>query len=452
MHSRSSNSYRRAFRQLGSLLNPVLRHRELTVIFGLALLLRLIQLILALNQIGDHGILEAVPDSKLYLKMAASVLDCSNEAERGFFRFGPGYAVFLAGFLALFGQIALPIVVTQIVLNALACLLIYRLAYLLTRSRSVATVAGLLSASSYTAISLSCTILSDTLFFLLFLTALVLFLEALESGRWRNFILAGLFVGVAILVRPIGQFWPLVFAALAAGYQWLQQSRNWPKRMLPERYWLKVLSTVFIGVAVVSIWIVRNELVHDIPTVSFASSGGPANVAGWTLERIEGRPAKEIRNEWADRYRNEHNKTRLTLADHFRLNLIETRKVLAEHPGEMAITYLDFTWKNVNEINQFHRHLIPQFNNKLVPMERRIRDSGLNKLCFVLSVVGLGLLLFKGQYWCALVLGSVYFYYASLIGFTRWQGSRLFLPGQIAWAILVAVVLIALWRAVNRRL
>ena len=47
-----------------------------------------------------------------------------------------------------------------------------------------------------------------------------------------------------------------------------------------------------------------------------------------------------------------------------------------------------------------------------------------------------------GVFRVAVIIGGLYAYYAVMIGFFRWQGSRYFFPGQIAWSILIAIVLV----------
>jgi len=46
--------------------------------------------------------------------------------------------------------------------------------------------------------------------------------------------------------------------------------------------------------------------------------------------------------------------------------------------------------------------------------------------------------------------GLMYFYFALMAGFGCWQGSRLFYPAQIAWAIVIAFLMVNLFLYVRR--
>ena len=184
---------------VGAVWKAALSHPAPLVIFLLAAGLRFLLLDESISQIGAAKLLETPPDTNLYVNMAKDLLAGTRYFENGFFYFGFGYAVFLAFFFVIFGVKALPVLITQILLSSLACVMLYRLAMSLTKSRAVGVLTGILAAVSYTSISLACLALSDSIFFFVFLCGLVTYIKGLETGRWRYFIVTGFLVGAAVL-------------------------------------------------------------------------------------------------------------------------------------------------------------------------------------------------------------------------------------------------------------
>jgi 4-amino-4-deoxy-L-arabinose transferase-like glycosyltransferase len=413
---------------------------ELIYIFGLALVVRLIYLIFSISQIGVQGIASASPDGLLYVNMAKDLLTGANSYDYGFFTFGPGFAYYLAFNMIIFGQNNLPIILLHIFISSFSCLLIYKLANLITQSRPVSVMAGILLALSYTAITLSIVILSDTLYFFLFLIGLILFLNGMERGHWKYFISAGVFSGLAILTRSIGQFWPIMLFIIALPYIFRGRSEENRNSSSKKGLLLKVTVASLIAIMLMSVWIVRNYKTYGIPTLALTSAGGGANVAAFTLEKIEGKPAAQIKQSWTDEYVSSNNLKSLKPADNFRLNFAKARQTFFEHPWAMLKTFLTIAWENLNAFSFYHRVLLPDYKAWAIPLEYKIENMGLNHISFYLSMLGLAILIITRQYRGAIILASVYFYYAGMIGFYRWQGSRLFFPGQIADLILISIV------------
>jgi hypothetical protein len=428
------------FRHLDVLLFP---RRELVVIFFWAVGLRICLLIGSVEQIGADKFLSASPDTVRYVCMATGLIKGEIADEGAFVIFGPGYALFLALVFLLFGVHAVPVILIQTVLSGIACIVIYKLSMILTDSHITSLIAAFLSVISLTSIFLSCQVLSDSLYFFLFLSGLVLYLKGLLEGSWRYYIVAGILTGFAVLCRSVGQFWPLVMIIIAfvfhstAGDDALHKPRLTFKRRMTR-------SLVTIGVVylIVFSWVMRNYLVHGVPMLAFTSAGGPANVAALTLERLENRKPDEIRADWINQYKTENRIEEFTYKDSYRMNLQCSWRVFRTYPWESFKTYFALAWTNLNEISHFHRVSLPKFNPITIPWERKIKSNKWNYLNFYLSMMGLALLLLSRRWRAFGILALIYFYYASMIGFTRWQGSRLFFPGQVAWAILIAVALV----------
>jgi 4-amino-4-deoxy-L-arabinose transferase-like glycosyltransferase len=414
---------------------------NLFVLFVLAFTLRIIFLLTSISQIGLDGISRASPDGVLYINMAEDIINGTNDYENGFFSFGPGFAYLLAAVFAVGGKGLFPFLILQIIISSLSCVLIYRLAVLLTRSYSVATVAGILSAISYTSIMQSLVVLSDISFFFIFLLSLILYIKGFDTGRWRYFIGAGLLAGIAILFRSVGQFWPFMMIILV--YPLIRFGTRLPSFAThTRRLFLKSIVAVMLAVCIVSIWVVRNVFVHELPILADAGVNGAARVTILVLERIEERPMAEIWPRLQREYMEEHRLKELTPRDSYSFFVDQIRRTVYEHPKEFAMTYIELLWQNLNEISYFHRRLLPDFNREIIALEYKIKNLWLNYVNFVLSMCGLLILLITRQYRAFAVLAGVYIYFAVFIGFGYWQGSRLFFPGQIAWSILIGIFIV----------
>lgn len=414
---------------------------DLVSLILLAVGLRVLLFAHSAEQIGMEKFLSTSPDTVNYVSMASGLVEGSITNERGFFTFGPGYAFFLAIFFFLFGIHALPVIIFQILLSSVSCVLIYRLAMLLTKSYPIAMLAGFLAATSYTSISLSCLLLSDTLYFFLFLSGLLLFLEGLQNEKTSYYILSGILIGYAILTRSIGQFFPLVMAAIAfVAYRLEKKSAsNKPTSYLKKK--IRNVSLTIVIIAVITFtWMVRNYVVHGIPVVSAA--GRQLDIAAIAYQEIENKPIEDIKTEWTKQYKQEKNVIKWSYEHSFLLGITQLKKMLLNHPATMIKTYCEIAWNNLNEINNAHRMLLPRYNFKTVPWEHKIREKKWNYLNFILSVVGLLILLATRKFEGSFILGSIYFYYAALIGLNIWQGSRIFFPGQIAWTVLIAITIV----------
>ena len=162
----------------------------------------------------------------------------------------------------------------------------------------------------------------------------------------------------------------------------------------------------------VSVWVVRNYVVHDIPTLAFTSSGGTANVASFTLERLENRTQAEIVGDWIKDYKEEHGLTKFTQDDYFLMNLGKAKETFKQHPYEMIKTYFDLVWTNMTAIDYLHRLILPEYNPITIPWEHKIHDNNLQYLVFIISMIGLAVLAVTRRFQALMVLGFVFVYYA----------------------------------------
>lgn len=392
------------------------------------------------SQIGAEGFWTISPDTQNYLAIAKDFLAGSHQAEKYLFMFGPGYATFLSSSLLAFGQSAYPIILFQIVLSAASCSLLYMLMAQLSLPRTVGIITSLLLAVSSTSISLSCSILSDTLFFFLLLLSLLLYLRGLESGAWYLFVISGLLTTCATFVRAIGQFWWVVMLAIALPYLLKRIGDKGARRWRWDRgMGVRVLTCILIVLAAEAAWMYRNQATHQIMAMTSGGSGGIANVAAFAIERMEGTPYREVRAAWHSESPGSSDPKTISNID-----MAAARRVISQHPWEVLSAYLSLCWENVNEINHFNRALLPEWKPKVIPWEQYQVDHYLNYIGFIVSMIGLCVLAIRRKFRAVLLLGLTLFYFAAMIGFTRWQGSRLFFPAQIATTSLASVFL---WQA-----
>jgi dolichyl-phosphate-mannose-protein mannosyltransferase len=125
-----------------------------------------------------------------------------------------GYAYFLAFFYRLFGDRPWIPLLVQVSLNALTPMLLFAAARRWTDRRTAAIAAVLLGALSFNTVYAS-TQSSDAVCTVLFLTAILVFVKAIERDRVALFALTGLIAGLMAQFRPNLILIPALLAAYA---------------------------------------------------------------------------------------------------------------------------------------------------------------------------------------------------------------------------------------------
>jgi 4-amino-4-deoxy-L-arabinose transferase-like glycosyltransferase len=428
------------------------RRGDLFAVFALAVILRLAVFAASNDQIGTQKVLDDCFDCRLYLNMANAITaGTPGNYENGFFYFGPGYAYWLALNNLLFHGHPIPIIIVNILVSALSCVLIYLFAMVLVRSYPVALIAACLAAVSYTSIMLSCLLMSDTVYFFIFTSGLIIYLKALTDGGWSKFALAGVLAGAAILTRSVGQFWPMMMIVIAAVYAYKRPGMAFPHSFRRKELVARVAVAVAIPLVITTVWMFRNYKTHDVFAMGITSANGPGNLAAVTLERMTGRPAPEIMKDWIDYYMNVNGKSEVTLGETFKIYASRGRWAIDTLKWETFKTYRMLVWDNLNRISYLHRQLLPAANEVTIPLEMKLMESPIHYLNFALSMIGFILLLYTRKFRVAGVLATIFLYYAAMLGFYRWQYSRHFFPGQIACAVLIAYTIVWLWSTITRR-
>jgi 4-amino-4-deoxy-L-arabinose transferase-like glycosyltransferase len=242
-----------------------MRTRSLKIILIVAALLRLALLAGAWN--APDRLL--APDSKDYAELAVSLAadgEFSRDGQPEVFR-TPGYPLVVA--LAMAGGESWPLWVAllQIVAGVLAVYLTFLLGWLLWSQRVGLWAAGL-QAVNPLSIAADVRVLSDSLYALLLLLALVLLAHHVKSSRGWPAVAAAAVLGVSCYIRPVGVVPVVIVLAVLAARALVRVARR--------RGEARQLGRVFLLAAVASLlviapWTLRNHRVGGYPSFSSAA-------------------------------------------------------------------------------------------------------------------------------------------------------------------------------------
>ncbi|MEW5939339.1 MAG: glycosyltransferase family 39 protein [Chloroflexota bacterium] len=228
--------------------------RFLLWIVLLALTLRLIILITAYN----HPDRTLAPDSDGYIRPAMVLVDEGGYNDPSAIR-TPGYPIFLAGVIAVFGENYFAVTALQIVLNLLTLYFLYKTARLLLPNDE-AILSAILFALALESILTAFFILTETLFAFLLAVVTWTLVKYHKSPAWTWAALAGAVTGYAVLTRPIAMLYPLVMALVL-----LVSKTNWKTRLL------HLTLSLALAAAVAAPWIVRNYNTLGVASLSTIS-------------------------------------------------------------------------------------------------------------------------------------------------------------------------------------
>jgi 4-amino-4-deoxy-L-arabinose transferase-like glycosyltransferase len=232
-------------------------HRSLLLVFGLALVLRIASL-LAVSWANPYRI---SADAVLYDSLAQSLLrgDGFSYQGRATAFVVPGYPAFLAGVYALFGRDLVAVGVVQAILGAISAVFVAattaRLAGPLAGWAAGVIVACYPHFLIWTGLALT-----ENLFLPLTAIALWALVRAEMEAHWRSYLLAGLALAAATLVR--GNLVAFLPVAVILAWSHGKQRRRWS------------YGVVLLCAAVTPLipWVVRNAMVIGAPTL--ATEGG----------------------------------------------------------------------------------------------------------------------------------------------------------------------------------
>lgn len=412
------------------------------LIFTSALVVRILALLLGADHHGLEQMFSLTPDSVNYLTAAKTLLSGGYLAhQKELFYFPIGYSGLVAANLFIAGNNPLPLLLLQVLLSAATCLIVYSLTQLLGLTVRLGITAGLLMSFSITSIALSTLVLSDTVYTFAFATSLWLTVKAASTKNARWLYASGAVCGAAILVRPVGKYWPLALALIAAGIWWIDRFRGIDKPPWGNALSRGTIAMVLVAFLLPLTWVVRNDYVHGLPVLAITTISAPATVAAKTMGNLENRDYRLVQEDWERQYITSHLHDSDLLEGLCRQAQLNSQEVIDNHPVEFVKVYAAWSWENVNEPDYLLPVVIPALGDIAGKITGYLRAHGLLKLRFYLAVTGL-LILVVGRCWkVATVLSVAYAYCAITIGAFPYQGSRYFLPGQVVGWILVATIL-----------
>lgn len=175
----------------------------------------------------------------------------------------PLYPFFLAGIYSLPLPERLTVILLQIVLGALTVVLIYRIALHLFPGRT-ALAAGVVAALYPPYVFICIRVMTEALFLPLLAAGLLFTIRFAKGDAKADYLLSGLFTGLACLTRPLLFYFPPV---MALGMLFFAYRR---KQKLP----FKGLALYLVLFYLCSVpWAVRNYFVLGSPVITSTSSG-----------------------------------------------------------------------------------------------------------------------------------------------------------------------------------
>lgn len=241
-----------------------------------AFLLRLLYFLFFYSQ-SPNGIW--VPDSTEYWRLAENFLKhkiFSQETSEPFVPENvrtPLYPLFLSIFIWL-NTSEFFIILSQILISTLTCFYTYKLSLLYVKEKEACLIALAIMALDIPSIIFSTIVLTETLFCLLLIISVYRFVKYFkETGRNKDLIISGGFLGLSMLCRPVSMFIPFIFIVLLLFY--------YRKRVA---YFLKPAFILLFSIAIViSPWIYRNYKTFDR---IFFSCGGSFTLVAWHAPNV----------------------------------------------------------------------------------------------------------------------------------------------------------------------
>ncbi len=300
-------------------------------VFLLAVFLRVAYLGLVLNESGSEGLY--FYDSYQYEQLAENIIQHSKysiEKEGPYFpnhTRTPVYPLTWAFFKFILLDIV-GLIVFQIGLALLNCYLLYQLIHTFLKNKFISAVGMFFLAIDLPSIVLASSMLTETVFATLLLFSVLFLSKSLEFTRWKNYVYAGFFLGLAILCRPIAVFLPiLIFLSIL---------------FLQRKSYKKGLVIILISSLTISPWLMRNYHTHH--TIMISSIGATnlllyraADVKAQTEEKSLENVQQELWNETWNRV-GAHYYNNTGLVNDYMIN--RAKEIIIQHPVVYAKSFM----------------------------------------------------------------------------------------------------------------
>jgi hypothetical protein len=191
----------------------------------------------------------------------------------------PLYVYFLVGVYEIWGPELWKLQIVQAVLDTLSCLFIFIISMrIFHNDRVSALLAAFLYAVYFKMINLASRPLTETLFILLLLIFIMIFLDSFKKEFFA--FLAGILLGMLTLIKPITLLFPFVVALLYV----FKTKNNWIKRVTLFSFGLGLIILPFV---------IRNYGMEG--RVFFATGGGKALYMGAVINYSKDFRQEELR-------------------------------------------------------------------------------------------------------------------------------------------------------------
>ncbi len=414
--------------------NIIFRDKTFWIITGVALSLRLIYWLIISTQSPIESLLSGPPDTVLYINIANGFSNFTIANEHYLYMTGFGYSAFLAALLLVSFKSYYFALTIQIIISALTAGLIYKIGETLTGNRTVGIVAGLINATSLTALGLSVMFLSESLFVFILCICILLFLKQIENPNLKRALILGALLALATFTRSVAQFLPLLFLIITLLIP--QSSLKIAKR--------KIIIFTSVSVALTALlvgsWIIRNYKVHGTAVVAGTglAAAGVYLGAKTIADKTPGLDFYAVRKNF-EKELEEQNPDGITNKAENQYYLKVLKDLIANHPRKLFKAYTELVIENTLAADGMTEYLLRKNYDEIRELVRQPEKLYINYIPVIATIAGLIILFVSGRKPESIILAGIYAYFILTSGFTFWQGSRVCYPAQISWSILFGV-------------
>jgi len=230
--------------------------KVLVLIFGISLVIRLFYVILFPTVV--------IGDATAYDGLAIGLIEGKGYGGGTSSYWPPGQPFFLAAIYSLFGYNPQIACIFQAFVSSLTCIVIYFLGKTVL-NKKIGIISGFIAAVYPTFIIFSGLLLTETIFIFLLSLSILYLLKVYEQASLKNLLMAGVPLGLAMLVRPI------ILGFIPFILFWLLLSSKDSKER--KKNLMNFIAIFVIIMVVVSPWAVRNYNVHH-KFVPVSTNGG----------------------------------------------------------------------------------------------------------------------------------------------------------------------------------
>jgi hypothetical protein len=367
-------------------------------------------------------------------------------------------------FLALLGTNPTATLDAQALLLSLIPVCTFLLVSVLTEMNSVGFAAGLVSSISPSGIAIGSLVMSDAVCASLF----AILFTAMVYGTLRNslpwILFSAIVSGLAILVRPILLFWPLVavvVSVLIAGFRdasrtgWLQIDKGRRTRMCVLFFVPAVFMISWAGLNYAENGIFTVSIIGNLTIREYLAT--KAEEWGKTGHRPSFAAVQQDQNTLRKRLET------LTVQEEARAFLPESIAIFKKYPAQTVKAFVDDAlenslggWDYFSRQLPFSQNQLGRFFSKISNWESRLRQIAL-LMMLVAPFIGLiALRVNPSAYARRLVsvlfaMTLTFLLFFALSGTTFWTGPRIVYPVEILEISTAAMLVAVLLRAIGPR-